>query len=543
MTRALLTTIFLCGCAVAPASTDAVTVEPYYDLGEHHRPITTASPEAQRWFDRGLMQCYGFNHGEAVRCFERALEADPGCAMAEWGIAHALGPNINDPAVDDADARRALEALARAAEQADAVTPVERALIAAEATRFTTPAPEDRTDLDRAYAEAMREVYRAHPGDPDVAAMFAEALMNLRPWSLFDAQGRPAPETPEIVAVLEQGLRRWPDHAGLCHFTIHTLEASPHPERALPAADRLRDLAPGAGHLVHMPSHIDIRLGRYPAAIAANQRAIAADAEFLRREGADNFYTLYRVHAYHFLAYGAMFDGQRQLALEAARGAVAQITDGVLREWIDVFDIFMATPLHVLIRFGMWEEVLAEPRPAPELTAATAVWRYARGVALANLGRQDEALEEQQEFQRVRAQVPESRILFNNTAADILGVADAMLGGEIAYRGGDPERAFALLREGVRLDDALRYDEPWGWMQPARHALGALLLDAGEVEEAERVYRADLERHPHNGWTLHGLAESLRRQGKDAQAEEVEQQFAQAWARADVQIPGSCFCR
>jgi tetratricopeptide (TPR) repeat protein len=529
----------LAGCQSTPSGARG---ESYYDLGGFHRAVTTRSDEAQLWFDRGLVHCYGFNHEEAIRCFERAVEADPDCAMAQWGIAYASGPNINNLEMDEAASRRAWDAI-QAARRATGASEVECDLVDALATRYAWPAPADRSDLDRVYAEAMRRVHATYPDDADVTAIFAESLMVLRPWKLWSPAGEPAPETPEIVATLESGLALVPDHPALCHFYIHTMEASQEPELALPAADRLRNKVPGSSHLVHMPSHIDIRLGHYREAIVVNQKAVKVDREVIERQGVHNFYTLYRLHNYHFLVYGAMFDGRYELALDASRELVRHIPEDLLREWVDYLDAFVPTPLHVMVRFGRWEEILEEPAPAPGLPMTLATWHYARGVAFAATGRVVEADRELRAFYDARDAVPETSILFNNTSTDILAIAEAMLEGELAYRRGNYDTAFAHLKDAVRRDDALNYDEPWGWMQPARHALGALLLEQGRVEEAEAVYRADLYRHPNNLWALHGLAECLELQGRNDEAETVSGRYREMAARCDVNVNASCYCR
>jgi tetratricopeptide (TPR) repeat protein len=515
----------------------------YYDLGGFHYGVSTDSEQAQTWFDRGLAMCFAFNHEEAVRCFERALSEDPGMPMALWGMAYAWGPNINNMEIEPHQIAQASLAARLAKIQAKRSTKLERDLIAALAQRYATPVPENREPLNQAYAEAMRNLHKQYPDDSLVATLFADSLMLLRPWKHWSPDGKPAPETPEIVAVLEGALQRWPDHPVLCHLYIHTMEASPTPEKALSAANRLRDAMPGAGHLVHMPSHIDVLLGNYRQVITTNQKAIAADAEFVRREGAHNFYTFYRVHNYHFLVYGALFDGQSELALRTARELVEQVPEDMLKQQTDFLDAFMPTALHVLVRFGRWEDILAEPEPAAYLPASRSVWHYARALAYAATDRVAQAKTEQQSFHKVRATVPATSILFQNTSQDILGVAEAMIAGEIAYRQRDFETAFQHLREAVRRDDTLNYDEPWGWMQPARHALGALLLEQGRVAEGEAVYRADLRRHPNNVWALHGLAECLERQGKANAAAAIQTKFTKAVTRADVKIDRSCYCR
>ena len=389
----------------------------------------------------------------------------------------------------------------------------------------------------------MRKVHRKHPDDPMVAALFAESLMNLQPWKHYGPGGKPARETAEIVGVLEEGLRRSPDHAALCHFYIHVMEMSSTPEKALPAANRLRNLMPGMGHLVHMPSHIDVLMGDYESVIDANRKAIVADVEFVRREGKHNFYTLYRIHNYHFLVYGAMFDGQSELALRTARELVKQVPKEMLTAQTDFLDAFMPTALHVLVRFGRWKEILTEPEPAEYLPVSRSIWHYSRALAYASTGRLVEARAEQEAFKKLRATVPKTSVLFQNTSQSILGVAEAMIDGEVAYRDGKIDVAFKHLREAVRRRDALNYDEPWGWMQPARHALGALLLEQGRLTESERVYRADLKRHPNNPWSLYGLAESLAKQGKPKESAAISLEFKKATKRSDVKIDRSCYCR
>jgi tetratricopeptide (TPR) repeat protein len=549
----------------------------YFDLGGYARPVTTTSAQAQTWFTRGLVWAYAFNHEEAAACFERAAEADPGCAMAHWGLAYALGPNYNKPweAFGPGEApaaiSRAAAALAAAASPGREASGAERALVRALAARYPRagPAaggafdPADGAAWNAGYAAAMREVYRAHPADLDVAALFADALMNLTPWALWDgATGEPAEgaATLEAKDVLERALAApgGQAHPGVLHMYIHLMEMSARPEDALYAGDLLRDLVPDAGHLRHMPSHIDVLCGDYRGVVAANSAAIAADERFRERRGAMNFYTLYRAHNYHFKIYGAMFLGQQGTALEAADQLAAAIPGDLLRvgnpPMADWLEGFVPMRLHVLIRFGRWPDILATPLPAdPGLyCVTTAMTHYARGVAHAATGQVGEAATQRALFAAAVARVPESRTIFNNTCQDILAVAGAMLDGELEYRKGNHDAAFGLLRRAVELDDGLPYDEPWGWMQPARHALGALLLEQGRVAEAETVYRADLGldatlvracQHPGNVWSLHGYHECLARQGKDEQAGIVFQQLKIAAARADVPVRSSCYCR
>ena len=382
-----------------------------------------------------------------------------------------------------------------------------------------------------------------YPNDKLVIALFAESLMNLRPWNHWTPDGEPAEETLEIVKILEDALNRFPDDPALCHLYIHVMEASPTPEKALPAANVLRNAMPDAGHMLHMPSHIDIHLGNYDASNKANQIAIDADKKFLEKEGAYNIYTLYRLHNYHFLVYGAMFDGQSKLALNTAREMPKQVPEDFLEKMSDYMDAFMPMTLHVYIRFGQWEEILAEPEPAEYLPMSRSIWHYARALAYAATDRIKEAEGEQAAFQKVHATVPKTSIMHNNTSRDILAIADKMMAGEIAYRKGEFKVAFEQLRDAVHLDDRLNYDEPWGWMQPARHALGALLLEQEYFVEAETVYRNDLRRHPNNIWALHGLAESLEKQGKSTEALKCHSKFEAASVRADVKVDRSCYCR
>ncbi len=517
---------------------------PLFDnLGHFHREISTRSDQAQRFFDQGLTLYFGFNHEEAIRAFEQASLLDPDCAMAPWGKALALGPNINNPAMDEAASLAAYEAIQRAVELTGNAATVERDLIEALAVRYALPPPEDRAALDAAYADAMRDVWRAHPQDADVGALFAESMMDLRPWDLWTADGQAQPGTEEITATLETVLALAPDHPGANHFFIHTVEASPEPGRGKAAADRLRGLIPGAGHLVHMPSHIDIRTGDYQAAVLANQRAIAADLAYVERVGRHGFYSLYRAHNYHFLAYAAMFEARREVAIDAAREMTQEVPIELVREMPEFLDGFLVAPIHVMVRFGLWQELLDEPAPAKDLPVSTAMWHYGRTVALSSLGRVDEAEREFAALEQAIAEVPESYFIGNNTAQVVLDVARPMAEGELEYRRGNFDRAFELLREAVRRDDGLRYDEPRGWMQPVRHSLGALLLEQGRVEEAESVYREDLRINPNNGWALLGLAECLHRSGRHEEAEATDALVRTAWARADINPRVSCFCR
>lgn len=538
-----------------------------YDLGDYSRRITTNSIEAQRWFDRGLVWTYAYNHEEAIVCFEEALRADPGCAMAHWGIAYAVGPNYNKPweafePEEKPDSLTQGRSALAAAKAADA-RPVEQALINALETRF--PQSHDIESFDPwndAFADAMRKVHETYPEDLDVTALFAEAIMNRTPWQLWDLPtGKPAEgaDTAEAVAVLDQAFERhreaW-SHPGLLHMYLHLMEMSPHPERALRHGDALTPLVPDAGHLVHMATHVDVLCGDYQNVVARNQAAVTADRKYLAHRGAENFYSVYRCHNYHFVIYGAMFLGQPEPALAAADELIDTLPAETLRPMADWFEGFVPMRQHVLVRFGRWEAILEQdlPKDAELFCTTTAMMRYARTVALANLGRLEEAEVEFAAYERAAEAVPDSRMLFNNTCRDILGVARHMAAGELAYHQGRHDEAFEALREAVKRDDTMPYDEPWAWMQPARHALGALLLEQGHVDEAETVYRADLGldetlaracQHPDNLWSLHGLVECLERRGLSNTGEYqlLRIKLNQALARASVPVRASCYCR
>jgi tetratricopeptide (TPR) repeat protein len=512
-------------------------------LGGHRFAVTTAVPEAQRLFDEGLAWCYGFHHAEAIRCFAAAVAADPACAMAHWGLAYAAGPHINNMEMSPESAEGANRHAQQAKRLAASASALEQALIDAIVARYAWPAPADRKALDTAYAEAMRGVYAKHGSHPDVAALYAESLMNLRPWDLWQRDGTPQPGTLEVVEVLEKLLAAHPRHPQACHLYIHAVEMSTRPERAVAAAERLRDLAPAIGHLVHMPGHTFLRVGRYEDAAEANRRGIAADLRIVARTGRTGFYEIYRAHNYHFLAYAAMFAGRADEAIAASRDLVRELPMDVVKEMAPVLEGFLGVPYHALVRFGRWRELLEEPEPESWQKSRRAYWHYGRGVAYAALGEVEAAVRERAAFRQAVAAVPEGWTLANNKLRAILAIGDAFLDGEVEFRRGNHEAAFASLRRAAELDDALRYDEPWGWMMPPRHALGALLLEAGRVAEAEAVYRADLTRHPENGWALRGLAECLERRGVAAEAAAMRERFVRSWQHASVEIAASCFCR
>ncbi|CAL5870921.1 uncharacterized protein PFLUO_LOCUS5163 [Penicillium psychrofluorescens] len=542
-------------------------IEYHYDLGGLERQITTKSPEAQIWFNRGLTWSYAFNHQEAVTCFERAIALDGTCAMAHWGLAYALGPNYNQSweffgeKLEDV-VSRTYKASRKAQALASSVTPVEQVLITAMQARYQSEQPasmEQYASQNRAYAEAMEAVYHVFGDDLDVATLYADALVNLTPWKLWNLEtGEPNPgtRTLDAKAVLEKALAQKDayQHPGLLHVYIHLIEMSPTPELGLQAADQLRELVPDSGHVHHMPSHLDLLVGDYRGAIRANQHATRADEKFLAYNGPANFYTVYRMHNYHTLIYAAMFAGQKQVALSAADRLQATLPEELLAPMADWLEIFMSVRSHVMVRFGMWDEIIERPLPDdPELyCVTTATAHYAKGVAYAAMGNVEAAEKERENYKEALSRVPETRLDFPNKCVDLLAVGTAMLDGEVEYRKGNHEQAFEHLRHSIELDDGLGYSEPWSWMQPARHPYAALLLEQGRVQEAADVYRADLgldgsliraRQHPNNVWALQGYHECLLRLERTAEARVIEPQLKVALAIADVPVQSSCFCR
>jgi tetratricopeptide (TPR) repeat protein len=513
---------------------------PLFDnLGAHHHAIT-ATPLAQRYFDQGLRLVYAFNHDEAIAAFRTAAQLDTTCAMCWWGIALALGPNINVP-MDSAQLAPALDAVRAARARAAHASPGERAYIDAVALRYSPDPKARRGALDSAYARAMGEVARRDPDDADAATLYAEALLDLRPWDYYAADGTPRPGTAEVVSVLEGVLRRVPNHPGACHYYIHAVEASARPDRALPCADRLASLMPGAGHLVHMPAHIYMRVGRYADAVAANRHALHADRSLIDRRHPEGLYPLlYPAHNAHFLWSAATMAGESAVALQAAREAGEAVPLDVIRQ-NPPFEFILPTPYVALARFGRWEELLREPAPPEDLRYTTGLWHYARGLAYAATDRPDSARAERTALAAIAAATPADRVVSLNSAATLLRLATNALDGELAARQGDAAAAVRSLTAAVQLQDGLTYDEPPGWYYPVRQSLGAVLLRAGQAKEAEAVYREDLRRNPENGWSLFGLARSLRAQGRASDAAAVDARFARAWAQADVKLEESRF--
>ncbi len=521
--------------------------EPIFEgLGSYKRKVTTDSPEAQRYFNQGLAFYHGFNHGEAIRSFQAAAAADPKCAMAHWGIALACGPHINLPLVPPPAAELAWKELALAQQNAEHASPVERDLIEALSHRYANPQPEDRAPLDQAYADAMRKVWEKHPNDPDAGVFFSEAMMDLHPWNQWTPEGQPNSGTEEVLATLEAVLKLDPKHPFANHLYIHAVEASPHPERASKAADRLRNLQPGIAHMVHMPSHIDIRCGRWQEAVETNLKAVAADRRYRKIVGPpQGFINVYVAHNQHMLAYAAMMTGQRALAMKHIRAMVAELPADFLKANALQAEGFVAMPMEVMVRFGMWNEILAEPNDYPDYMTGTRAFHHAaRAIAHAAKGEPAEARQEQTIFLEKAKLVPKEETFGNNTAEDLIALARHMTEGEILVRENKLEAGTAELREAIKLEDALKYDEPPGWLIPIRHSLGATLMKHGRFAEAERVYREDLKRLPDNGWSLYGLAESLRAQKKNAlEAKTIKAKFRKLWAKADTRITSSCFCQ
>ena len=537
--------VLLAGCAAlkpVPPPEPVGDVPLFPGLGDRGRKVSTRSPEAQRYFDQGLSFLYAFNHDEAIRSFRKAAELDPDCAMAWWGIAIANGPHINNPVLPTDRAEAAWAALEGARANAGGATATEQALIQALGARYADPPPEDRAALDLAYAGAMRQVWRRYPNDADVGALFAEAMMDLRPWDLWTREGQPQPGTEAIVATLEEVMVVDPNHPLALHLYIHAVEASPEPGRADAPADRLRDLQPGLGHLVHMPSHIDVRRGRWQQAVIANAKAMEANRAYRALSPRYGFYGLYMAHDNHMLAFAAMMNGQSALAM----GVIDQLVTDMPEQWtIDyapIADGYQVMPLEVRIRFGLWDEILVAPEFPERYPFARAMRHYARGIAYAAKGDVEAAREEQVAFRAAKEKAPAEGFFGNNSTTALLGIADDVLEGEILYREGRSAAAFATLGRAIAQEDALRYDEPPSWILPTRHALGALLLDAGHPGEAEVVYRQDLERLPNNGWALYGLSRSLERQGKRAEAAKVKKELEEVWVLSDIELTTSCYC-
>jgi tetratricopeptide (TPR) repeat protein len=528
--------------AAATADTEGATPPVFDNLGTWHRAIVTTVPAAQVYFDQGLRLVYSFNHDEAIRAFAEAERLDASCAMCAWGIALAYGPNINLP-MDDQRGKLAYAAAQRALAQRASSPPADRALIEALATRYGAESRPDRAALDQTYADAMRKVAAAFPQDLDAAALFAESLLDLHPWDQWTADGTPREGTLEAVATLESVLLASPEHPGANHYYIHAVEGSQHPERALPAAGRLPGLVPGVGHMVHMPSHVYIRTGRYADAEIANETAIKVDdAYFARVPPSGQFYDIALApHNVDFLRAAAVFEGRSAAALRAAKQAAEAMPPELVDELPDL-EIMVVQPLLTAVVFGHWDDVLAVPEPPTTWLFTAAIRHFGRGIALAATGQGAAAGAELAAFEALEKAVPAERTTgFFYTTKELLQMAGGELRGEIAAHAGRLDEAISAFEDAVDRQDALRYNEPPPWYRPIRHALGKTLLAAGRAADAEAVYREDLRINPENGWSLYGLAQSLRAAGKTSEAAAIEDRFAKAWGRADVTLTASAY--
>lgn len=528
-------------CPRETGAEQAAAAAPLFDnLGSLHHPISTTSELAQRYFDQGLRLVYAFNHEEAIRSFEEAARQDSAAAMPYWGIALALGPNIN-AAMTKPDERRALDAIKRARARLAGAGAAERAYIEALTKRYVATKRATRSALDKAYADAMRTVWRQYPDDPDAGVLFAEALMDLRPWDLWTADGRPKSGTEEIVSTLEAVLANQPDHPGACHYYIHAVEASLQPDRALACADKLPGLMPGAGHLVHMPAHIYARVGKYHDSTVRNAEAAQVDKQYLSTAAlagdyADGYYS----HNLHFLWASLMMEGRSADALKAADALLGTITEEEARK-DRIKEQYLPAKLFTLIRFGRWDEMLREPPPPKGLHLLEGIWRLGRGLASVAMGRLPGAEGEHHALSGLTRQIRRTKSPEEKLERDLLKIAERLLAGEIAAHRQRYDDAVKAVKEAVRIEESLQYSEPPLWPLSVRHYLGTVLLRAERAAEAEREYRADLKRYPENGWALFGLIQSLKAQRKDSEAGELAGRFEQAWAHADVTLTASRF--
>jgi len=511
-------------------------------LGEYKRKqVTTNSTEARAFFDQGLALTYGFNHDEAARSFARAAELDPSCAICFWGAAYTLGPNYNIPMLPER-AAAAWDALTHAQQASSSASPVEAALIGALVKRYKGPQyvdPAAQATFNQAYADAMRSVAKAYPADLDVQVLYAEALMNLNPWKLWTPDGKPASNTEEIVKVLEGVLKQAPKHPGANHYYIHAVEASKQPQRAVAAADRLPSLMPGAGHIVHMPAHIYQRVGRYADASKANTAAITSDEQYLKTVKPLGYYPFYLSHNQGFLAFSSSMEGRGKTALAAARAAASTMPRDIVCG-MPGMDFFWSEPYLVMVRFGLYDELLQEPKPDPKYRVLTGLWHHGLGMALAATGKPAQAREHAAAIRVIANDLPPDMNANLNAAKSVLALAALIVEAKITDVEKDPA-AVALWRQAVDLEDRLSYSEPADWFYPVRHYLGAALLDAGDPKAAELVYRADLERNPKNGWAYFGLWQALVAQKRTRDAQTAERDFQRAWSQAEVQLKRSAF--
>ncbi|MEA5508370.1 hypothetical protein VB715_01190 [Crocosphaera sp. UHCC 0190] len=506
------------------------------NLGDYHHKITTQSPQAQQYFDQGLIYVFGFNHGEALRSFQQAAKFDPNCAMCYWGVALSLGPHVNAPMGKDS-MPLAYQAIHKASQLSNQVTPPEQAYIKALAYRYSAQPVDDRKAFDQAYAQGMEQLSSQYPEDLDAATLYAEALMDLMPWDYWTEGGEPKPETQKVLKALEFVLSKNPKHPGATHYYIHAVEASHHPEKAEMAADNLRNLIPASGHLVHMPSHIYLRVGRYHEAAEVNQNAIVTDETYLASSQEKGLYSLlYYPHNIHFFWFAASMEGRSQEAIAAARKLVSKVPLS-LAEQFPMTEGFLPTPYFALVQFQQWDEVLTEPKPSAKLLYTLAMWHYARGMAWAAKGDLTQAMAEKQLLEQL--------LLQNNLptletaglpAKSLMQISDELLAAQIASLRQKKSQAIAHYQTAINYQDKLPYMEPPYWYYPIRQSLGAELLKQGTAREAEAVYREDLQEHPHNGWSLFGLTQSLKAQGKLEAATQIQADFHKAWSKADISL-------
>lgn len=512
-------------------------------LGNYHFQITTSNPESQYFFNQGLRLTYAFNHSEALRAFKESVRLDQNNAMAYWGWALVLGPNLNLPMMPDVTTQ-AYAAIQQAVKLKEGVSEKERAFIEALAKRYASETTKDRTALDRAYADAMKELVQKYPDDLDAATLYAASLMNLSPWNYWNLDGSPRKNTNEILAVLQSVIEREPKHAGALHYYIHTVEAR-HPERGEKHADMLSGLMPGAGHLVHMPSHIYMRVGRFADSYKANARAVDADENYITQCRSQGIYPLnYYPHNIHFMAWSAMVLGRPVDALDAARKIVDKVPHELSADkniWT-LYETFLSQPMFVMVRFGMWDKMLAEPKPDIDSMYMTGIWHYGRALAFIHSGQIAKAREELLPLVKTKeAMAVLDHYIGFSTADALLTIAEEVVRGELNFAEGNTWKALARLERAVRLEDGLLYNEPPDWYFPVRQFLGAMLLDAGRPGEAEVVYSADLRKNPENGYSLYGLAVALEQQGKQEDADDVKSRFERIWAGSNHMLTSSRF--